>query len=88
MQSNTMKYLIFRVKGSRLCSVVFHQNISHRQAAMAHSIRGDIILVSAGFCYIKDGRWHTYGRSDSLDKDGLPDDYLVLNKDFFEPIDF
>ena len=53
--------------------------------ALWHSHVGDLLrrkdggrIISAGFCTVSDGAVHCYGRSESLDIGGAPDDAKAL----------
>lgn len=82
--SKSLKYVIFECEGGQYHSVIFHEDISHAQVSRIHRANDrEPRIRSAGFCYLKDGKWHTHGRSESLDMNGNPNDYMILNNDFF-----
>lgn len=82
MKSKEMKYVVVRDEDNHgVRSIVFPKDLTH--AEVAFRFRRMERVISAGFCYLKDGKWNTHGESESLEVKSHPNDYMVLNQDFF-----
>lgn len=84
MKSKEMKYVVVCDEDDHgVRSIVFPKDLTH--AEVAFRFRRMERVISAGFCYLKDedGKWYTYGESESLGVKSHQNDYMVLNQDFF-----
>lgn len=76
-----MKYVRLRFVGFIVwpdMNEVYHKDVASTAKRKNHLAEA----ISAGFCQLQQGRFICFGRSESLDLGGLPDDEAALNTQF------
>ncbi len=82
-----LKYLIVLDRENNERAILFDEDIVHKDMARIHRARdNDIRVIAAGFCIVNKVNtvWavSVYGRSDSMDMNGRPEDRFVIERLF------
>ena len=73
-----MKYVMVVDNDGQDAPILFPETITHSSAV--NNLRS--VVVSAGFCYKKDGNWVAEGMSESLRKKSRPEDTALIQRHF------
>lgn len=73
------KYIIIQHNQHLTVPYIFSDLMNHDQIARAVANSMYPIVIGAGFCYVEDGLYVCYGKSESLQVESQPGDSDTLN---------